>query len=78
MLALVGEVGELAELLQWRSDDEVARELADDHGALRARLADEAADVLLYLTRLADVCGIDLAEAGHAKLDRNHSRFPRS
>jgi NTP pyrophosphatase (non-canonical NTP hydrolase) len=78
MLALVGEVGELAELLQWRSDDEVARDLADDDGTLRARLADEAADVLLYLTRLADVCGIDLAAAGHAKLDRNHTRFPRS
>ena len=74
LLALVGEVGELAELAQWRTDEEIAHELAD--GQLHARVADEAADVLLYLTRLTDVCGIDLVQAGHDKLDRNHTRFP--
>ena len=59
-LALMGEVGELAELLQWlpASDvDDVVRE-----PRLHGRLAEELADVLLYLVRLADVLGVDLAD----------------
>ncbi len=34
------------------------------------------ADVLLYLLRLADVIGVDLAEATRAKLAVNEKRFP--
>ena len=66
-LALAGEVGELA-------DSEVADHLADPDA--KARLADEVADVLIYLTRFADVCGIDLLSEAHAKIDRNETRFP--
>lgn len=44
----------------------------------RARLADELADVLIYLVRLADVTGIDVVAAAHAKTDRNAERFPPS
>jgi NTP pyrophosphatase (non-canonical NTP hydrolase) len=73
-LALAGEVGELVAELQWVADSEVAGHLADP-GA-KARLADEVADVLIYLTRFADVCGIDLLAEAHAKVDRNESRFP--
>jgi hypothetical protein len=39
-------------------------------------VSDELADVLLYLLRFADVCGIDPAAAAHAKIDRNELRFP--
>jgi dCTP diphosphatase len=74
-LALAGEVGELAAELQWVADSEVARHLADRNA--KARLADEVADVLIYLTRFADVCGIDLVSEAHAKIDRNEQRFPR-
>ncbi len=73
-LALVGEVGELAELLQWvRHEDQgtVVREQP-----LHDRLAEEMSDVLLYLLRLADVVGVDLAEAAAAKLRSNEERFP--
>jgi dCTP diphosphatase len=72
--ALVGEVGELAELLQWvRHEDQgtVVREQP-----LHDRLAEEMSDVLLYLMRLADVVGVDLAEAAAAKLRSNEERFP--
>jgi dCTP diphosphatase len=69
-LALTGEVGEVAELVQWLP----ANALAD--GDLRARLGDELADVLLYLVRLADVAGVDLGAAALAKLVRNEERFP--
>ena len=74
LLALVGEVGELAELLQWvpaADADRLGRE-----GKLHERLGEEAADVLLYLVRLCDVVGVDLGAAAEAKLERNRGRFP--
>ena len=58
ILALVGEVGELAELFQWLPEDD-ARDLAQ-HEPLRTRAGEEMADVLLYLVLLADVLDIDL------------------
>jgi NTP pyrophosphatase (non-canonical NTP hydrolase) len=69
-LALAGEVGEVAELVQWLPADVVV------DGELRARLGDELADVLLYLVRLSDVAGVDLIEAALAKLKHNQQRFP--
>jgi NTP pyrophosphatase (non-canonical NTP hydrolase) len=71
-LALAGEVGEVAELVQWLPTEHAAT--ADD--GLRERLGDELADVLLYLLRLADVAGIDLGTAVLDKLARNEARFP--
>lgn len=73
-LALAGEVGELAGELQWLTDSEVTDGLAG--GPLRDRLADEVADVFLYLVRFADVCGIDLLTAATAKVERNEHRYP--
>jgi dCTP diphosphatase len=69
-LALAGEVGEVAELVQWLPPK------AGLDAALRERLGDELADVLLYLVRLADVAGIDLGGAALGKLARNEERFP--
>jgi dCTP diphosphatase len=74
LLALVGEVGELAELFQWLPASD-ARELAQ-HEPLRTRVGEEMADVLSYLVLLADVVGIDLAAATLAKLDDSERRFP--
>ncbi|MDA3647439.1 nucleotide pyrophosphohydrolase [Saccharopolyspora indica] len=70
-MALSGEAGELAAELQWL--DGAPGPVA---GPLKERLADEAADVLIYLIRLADVAGIDLVDAANAKIDRNETRFP--
>ena len=71
-LALAGEVGEVAELVQWLPGDRVT---APDAG-LAERVGEELADVLLYLLRLADVAGVDLGVAAQAKLARNEQRFP--
>lgn len=74
ILALVGEVGELAELFQWvPADEAVAAARGPER---RERVAQELADVQLYLARLADVLGIDLMAAARAKLDAGRSRFP--
>ena len=72
-LALVGEVGELAELLQWLPADEAAK-LADQE-PLNARLGEEISDVLIYLVRLADVCGVDLPAAVDSKIAAADARF---
>jgi dCTP diphosphatase len=73
ILALVGEMGELAELFQWLpADSALARSLEEP---LRTRVGEELSDVLLYLLRLADVLGVDLAEAATVKLSNSEDRF---
>jgi len=74
LLALVGEVGELAAELQWIPDAEVDEQLAE--GDRRAAFEDELADVVIYTLRLADVTGVDLATAVRRKLARNGDRYP--
>ena len=73
VLALVGEVGELAAELQWISDNQISDQLNDD---LRNRLSSELADVLSYTLRLADVLSIDLSSALLEKIEINESRYP--
>ncbi|BDZ43715.1 nucleotide pyrophosphohydrolase [Paraoerskovia sediminicola] len=73
ILALVGEVGELAELFQWVPADEAVSQFEDV--ARRRRAGEEISDVLIYLLRLADVLGIDVAAAAAAKLEGSRARF---
>jgi dCTP diphosphatase len=73
ILALVGEVGELAELFQWVPSDK-AKQRASKM-PLQARAAEEISDVLLYLVRLADELDINLVEAANRKLDDSQKRF---
>lgn len=68
-MAIAGEAGELAAVLQWATGDE-------DLGSYMDDLRDELADVFIYAARLADVLGADLIEIAHAKIDRNETRFP--
>ncbi|MGY2065613.1 nucleotide pyrophosphohydrolase [Blastococcus sp. SYSU DS0619] len=73
-LALAGEVGVVAELVQWLPTEEAGG--TAEGSRLRERLGEELADVLLYLVRLADVSGVDLAAAARSKLEANSQRFP--
>lgn len=68
------ESAELLELMQWKSDAEVAA-LPDD-AAGREALADECADVFLYLLLIADAAGIDLLDAAQRKLEKNGEKYP--
>jgi dCTP diphosphatase len=74
LLALVGEVGELAELFQWRTDEDI-RELVAGRESRRP-VEDELADINIYLVRLADVLGVDLDGAIEAKLAANEAKYP--
>ncbi len=73
-VALSVEASELLGVFQWLTDDEAAAVMADEDRAMAIR--DECADVLIYLTRLADVLGVDLVAEANAKVDRNEQRFP--
>jgi dCTP diphosphatase len=72
-MAIAGEAGELVAEFQWLKEEESLKE------ALSAeKLSDielEVADVAIYLLRLSDVLGIDLAEVIRKKLEINETRF---
>jgi len=74
MLALTGEVGELAEIFQWLTDEEVST-LAEDRARF-THLQEEVADVLLYLVRLASVMQLDINAAVTDKLRKNAAKYP--
>ncbi|KAJ6403707.1 hypothetical protein OIU84_012000 [Salix udensis] len=74
LLALVGEVGELSEIFQWRG--EVAKGLSDWKEEDKVHLGEELSDVLLYLVRLSDICGIDLGKAALRKVGLNAIKYP--
>ena len=73
-MALSVEVAELVEIYQWLTPEEAMTAASD--GGTAAALADELADITLYLVRLADVVHVDLAAAVEDKLARNEVRFP--
>lgn len=68
------EAVELLELTQWKGDEEVERAAGEPEW--RARLAEECADVLLYLLLVAERAGIDLAAAAADKIERNEEKYP--
>ncbi|KAF9609615.1 hypothetical protein IFM89_017754 [Coptis chinensis] len=74
LLALVGEVGELSEIFQWRG--EVPKGLPNWKDSEKEHLGEELSDVLLYLIRLADICGIDLGDAALKKIVKNAMKYP--
>lgn len=57
-LALAGELGELAELLQWRGDNDDDENESSLTTKESDKLGQEIADVTIYLLRLADVCRV--------------------
>lgn len=74
MLALTKEVGELTELLQWTPDSEVEGWMSHDENA--QKMADEIADVFIYLHYLAHSTGVDLTQAVKHKLEANAVKYP--
>ena len=73
VMALVGEIGELAELFQWLTPEQASEIMS---GAKADHVREEVADVFGYILRLADVLNIDLDEALRAKIDSNAAKYP--
>ncbi|XP_066345467.1 uncharacterized protein [Miscanthus floridulus] len=74
LLAMIAEVGELSELFMWKG--EVRKGLADWDEAEKEHLGEELSDVLLYLIRLSDMCGVDLGDAATRKIVKNAVKYP--
>lgn len=73
-MALMVEAAELAEIFQWMTPEQ-SLAVRDDL-ALKEPIADEVADVLLYLLQLADHAGVDLPAAVERKLVKNAAKHP--
>jgi NTP pyrophosphatase (non-canonical NTP hydrolase) len=68
--AISVEAAELLELFQWRAED-------DDLGpAMRSRVEEELADVVIYCLSMANAMDLDLSDAVLGKLRRNEGRYP--
>mmetsp|Transcript_12580 Transcript_12580/g.15621 ORF Transcript_12580/g.15621 Transcript_12580/m.15621 type:complete len:149 (+) Transcript_12580:343-789(+) len=74
LLALVGEVGELSEIFQWKGECKVG--LKNWNNKDLTHLGEEISDVLLYLIRLSDVCNIDITKAVLNKMKKNELKYP--
>ena len=71
-LSLVLEAAEVLEHFQWKKPGEV-----EAHGkACKDEIADELADVAMYLFELADNLSIDLPKAIEVKLAKNAQKYP--
>lgn len=71
-MALSVETAELMEHFQWLTPEQSTNLDAK----ARAEVAQEIADVLIYLTRLADVMGIDPLQAAFDKIEINAAKYP--
>ncbi len=71
-MALSVEVAELVEHFQWLSEKESSELNAEKKQAV----AEEIADIQLYLLRLADQLDIDVLDVVKAKTKKNEQRFP--
>jgi dCTP diphosphatase len=71
ILALCGEVGELAQIFRWRK--RTGRRLS---ASKRAEVEGEIADILIYLLALCTELDIDPEAVVRAKLEENERRFP--
>lgn len=72
-MALIAEAAELVEHFQWLTEAESAAVSADR----REKIAEEIADIQLYLVRLADKLNIDIASAVERKLQINAEKYPK-
>ena len=73
-MALSGEVGELAEIFQWLTENQSNKENISDEDLAKVR--EEVADILLYIIRLSDKLDIDLEQAVLDKLKINKEKYP--
>ncbi|MDD4930288.1 MAG: nucleotide pyrophosphohydrolase [Gallionella sp.] len=71
-MALMVETAELMEHFQWMTE----AQSSDLAAVQKDAVADELADVLLYLVRLSDKLEVDLCAAALQKIDKNAVKYP--
>ena len=73
-MALMVEAAELAEIFQWMTAEQ--SQAAHTDLVVQEQIADEVADVLLYLMQIADHTAVDLKRAVGRKLVKNAKKHP--
>lgn len=74
VMGLAVETAELMEHFLWL-DLEASRQVANDPSK-REAIADELADVAVYVLNLSNTLGIDLSDAVVAKIAKNAQKYP--
>ncbi|OZB69865.1 MULTISPECIES: nucleotide pyrophosphohydrolase [unclassified Thiomonas] len=75
-MAMIVEAGELVEIFQWMTPEQSQQ--AGQDPEIQQHLADEIADVLIYLVQIADHTGVDLQQAVEQKIGKNALKYPAS
>lgn len=71
-MALIAETAELIEHFQWLSEED-SNNLPPEK---KQEVAMELADIFIFLIRIADRLGIDLADSAWQKIEINEGRYP--
>ncbi len=74
LVSLNLEASELLELAQWKTDAELAEFAKSGPG--RKAIAEECADIFIYLLLISRECGVDLIQATRTKLSKNAQKYP--
>ncbi|MHA1686285.1 MAG: nucleotide pyrophosphohydrolase [Candidatus Heimdallarchaeaceae archaeon] len=75
VMSLIIELGELCELFQWTLTEEEMQQIKVEK---KEELAEELADVAIYLLMLAHELNVDLEKAIPSKLEKNALKYPVS
>ena len=73
-MSIAIEAAEIMEHFQWRTATDSIEMLKE--AEMRAEVADELADVMIYCLSFANSTGIDISSAIKTKIARNEHRFP--
>jgi len=71
-VALSIEASELQEIMLWAPTDQSAARVEEKREAVE----NEVGDIMVYLLRFCDICGIDPINATLAKMKINAERYP--
>ena len=71
-LSLALEAAEVLEVFQWKTTEDIDRDLP----ALRQKLGQELSDVLYWVILMAHDAGIDLSDAFAEKMRENERKYP--
>jgi dCTP diphosphatase len=74
IIAVSAEVGELAEVVQWKSDQEAADYLNTPEG--KSKLSEEVADVAIYLLRICQQQNLNFIDIINSKMQLNAGKYP--
>lgn len=74
LVALVSEVGELAECYRWLNEKELSKIHSDP--VKKKKVEEEIADIIMYSIILAYKTDIDIFKAIEEKIEKNKRKYP--